>query len=127
MVVDALEIEIIGKTNKESETQKEKEGLFQSYSTLFNYVKQIILFQDKKYSIKKLIELYIIMKVINLFNDKLLLLIIMNIIIFYAVLENYSDHFLFKAKMSVKQVFEGIIGVIECIIPRYEEFKFKYN
>ena len=61
------------------------------------------------------------MKFINYINDKFLVLIIMNIIIFYAPLENICDHFLFKAKMSVKQIIEGIFGLIECLIPRYEE------
>ncbi len=63
------------------------------------------------------------MKVVNIINDKFMLLIIMNIVIFYAPIENITDHFLFKAKMAVKQTFEGIIGLIECLIPRYEEPK----
>lgn len=63
------------------------------------------------------------MKVVNIINDKFMLLIIMNIVIFYAPIENITDHFLFKAKMAVKQTFEGIIGLVECLIPRYEEPK----
>ena len=42
---------------------------------------------------------------------------------FYAPIENYTDHFLFKAKMSVIQTIEGIIGIINCLIPKYEEPK----
>jgi len=40
---------------------------------------------------------------------------------FYAPLEDYSDHFLFKAKMAVIQTIEGVIGLISCFIPKYEE------
>ena len=63
------------------------------------------------------------MKIINIFNDKFILLIIMNIIIFYSPIENKTDHFLFKGKMAVKQTIQGIIGLVECFIPRYEEPK----
>ena len=64
-------------------------------------------------------------KIINILNEKFILLIITNIIMFYAPLENYSDHFLFKAKMAVIQTIEGIIGLISCLIPKYEEPKIK--
>ena len=62
-------------------------------------------------------------KIINILNEKFILLIITNIIMFYAPLENYSDHFLFKAKMAVIQTIEGTIGLISCLIPKYEEPK----
>jgi len=117
---------IYSKFNKEiQEDQKIKNNLFRSYSYLFNKVKKIIVFEDYKYSIKELVILYVIMKVINLINDKFLLLIIMNIIIFYAPIDNICDHFLFKIKMGFVQIFEGIIGLLECLIPRYEEPKIK--
>lgn len=67
--------------------------------------------------------MYCIMKVINIINDKFLVLIILNVLIFYALIENYSDHFLFKAKMTVVQVVEGVIGLVECLIPEYKETK----
>ena len=49
----------------------------------------------------------------------------MNVIIFYSPIENYSDHFLFKIKMAVKQTIEGIIGLLIVIIPKYEQSKEK--
>ena len=63
------------------------------------------------------------MKIINIINEKFLVLIIINIIIFYAPLDHYSSHFLFKAKLAVYQIIEGILGLLECLIPRYEEPK----
>ena len=67
--------------------------------------------------------MYIIAKVINIINAKFILLIATNIIMFYSPIENYTDHFLFKAKMAVVQTIEGIIGIISCLIPKYEEPK----
>ena len=61
------------------------------------------------------------MKIINIINDKLLLLIIMNIIIFYSPIEKHlTDHFLFKGRMAFSQIVEGVLGLLECFIPRYE-------
>ena len=67
--------------------------------------------------------MYIIGKIINILNEKFLLLIVINIIMLYAPIENYTDHFLFKAKMAVVQTIEGILGIINCLIPKYEEPK----
>ena len=47
----------------------------------------------------------------------------MNIIIFYAPIENKSEHFLFKIKMAIKQTFEGIIGLVISSIYSMKIFK----
>ena len=49
----------------------------------------------------------------------------MNVIIFYAPIENKSEHFLFKIKMAVKQTLEGTIGLVVAFIPKYEPPKNK--
>ena len=67
--------------------------------------------------------MYIIGKIINIINEKFILLIATNIIMFYAPIENYTDHFLFKAKMAIIQTIEGILGIVNCLIPKYEEPK----
>ena len=108
------------KINKDIDNEQTKQYLYHSYLKRYNYMKEIITFKDVKRSIKELLKMFIIMKIINIINDKLLLLIVVNIIIFYSPLENKSDHFLFKGKMAVKQFCEGIVGLIECLIPRYE-------
>ena len=61
----------------------------------------------------------------NIFNEKLILFIIINVIIFYSPIEDKSEHFLFKIKMMVKQTIEGIIGLIIVVIPKYEAPKEK--
>ena len=70
-------------------------------------------------------KLYLLCNILNLFNDKLILFIIMNIIIFYAPIENKSEHFLFKIKMAIKQTIEGIIRLAIAFIPKYEPPKNK--
>ena len=56
----------------------------------------------------------------NILNEKLILFIVINLIIFYSPIENKSEHFLFKLKMAAKQTIEGIIGLIIAAIPKYQ-------
>ena len=65
------------------------------------------------------------MKFANLVGDRFILLVVLNIFIFYAPLDKKCPHFLFVSRMYVKQIIEGIFGLIECFIPRYEEEKKK--
>lgn len=65
------------------------------------------------------------MKFTNLVGDRFILLVVLNIFIFYAPLDKKCPHFLFVSRMYVKQIIEGIFGLIECFIPRYEEEKKK--
>ena len=65
------------------------------------------------------------MKFTNLVGDRFILLVVLNIFIFYAPLDKKCPHFLFVSRMYVKQIIEGIFGLIECVIPRYEEEKKK--
>ncbi len=108
---------------KNLKSDKIKENLYNGYISLDKYLQKIISLEDWKYSLKELIKMYIIGKIINIINEKFFLLIITNIVMFYAPIENMTDHFLFKAKMAVKQTIEGIFGILSCFIPRYEEPK----
>ena len=111
--------------NKEIDKEQIRESLIKSCSCFSNYIQKIVSFEDYKFSLIQLFKLYVYAKIINIFNEKFILLIVTNIIMFYAPLENYSDHFLFKAKMAVIQIIEGTIGLISCFIPKYEEPQIK--
>ena len=111
------------KVNKGIDKDEIQEAIYKSYSLFSDYIQKIVSFEDYKFSLLQLFKLYMCAKVINILNEKFILLIITNIIMFYEPLENYSDHFLFKAKMAVIQVIEGTIGLISCLIPKYEEPK----
>ena len=68
-----------------------------------------------------MIELYLLLKLSSIFNDKFILLILANICLFYAPLEKKFPHFIFKCRISIEQIIEGIIVLIQCIIPKYIE------
>ena len=61
------------------------------------------------------------MKIISILNDKIILLLIANICLFYSPLEAKFPHFIFKCRTAIKQVIEGIIVLFQCLIPKYEE------
>ena len=68
-----------------------------------------------------MIELYLLLKLSSILSDKIILLILANICLFYAPLEKKFPHFIFKCRISIEQIIEGIIVLIQCIIPRYIE------
>ena len=61
------------------------------------------------------------MKITSFFNDKFILYLILNIVILYAPIEKKCPNFLFKCRITLKQIIEGVIGLLECIIPKYVE------
>ena len=68
-----------------------------------------------------IIIFYILSRIINWFNDKLIVWIVLNVLIFYGPLEKKYPYFLFKFRASVEQIFQGIFGLVSCFIPKYEE------
>ena len=67
------------------------------------------------------------MKITSLFNDKFMIYLILNIVMLYAPLEKKCPNFLFKCRITLKQVIEGVIGLLECMIPKYVENTKKEN
>jgi len=84
-------------------------------------VKKTISLEDKLYTTRVFIEFYLLMKITSFISDKFIILFISNICIFYSIIDKKFPYFLFKCRMSVKQIIEGIIILLICIIPRYEE------
>ena len=80
-------------------------------------------FEDPFLTIKTLSYIYLLMKVSSLLGDRFILFVTLNIFIFYAPINKKFPHFLFVSRMTIKQVIEGTIGILECLIPRYEEEK----
>ena len=70
---------------------------------------------------KLVLSLYFTSKIVNFFNDKFMFFLVSNIIAFHGLIEQFCPDSLFKARISVKQIIEGVIGIIECLIPRYED------
>ena len=86
-----------------------------------NFIKKTISLEDKLYTFITLFEFYLLMKITSFLNDKIILIFISNICIFYSIIDKKFPYFLFKCRMSIKQIIEGIIILLICIIPRYEE------
>ena len=84
-------------------------------------------FEDPFLTIKTLSYIYLLMKVSSLLGDRFILFVTLNIFVFYAPINKKFPHFLFVSRMTIKQVIEGTIGILECLIPRYEEEKIKKN
>ena len=55
-----------------------------------------------------------------MFNEKFMFWISLNILLFYGPIEKKCPYFLFKSRMYVKQIFEGFLGIIKILIPKYE-------
>ncbi len=79
------------------------------------------------YTIIILIEIYILSKIASIFSDKFILYILLNVLVLYAPFENKCPNFLFKIRITFKQLIEGVIGLLDCLVPKYEEPKEKKN
>ena len=82
-------------------------------------------FEEPILTIKVLSYIYLLMKVSSWIGDRFILFVVLNTFIFYAPINKKFPDFLFVSRRSIKQVIEGTIGIIECLIPRYEEEKIK--
>ena len=82
-------------------------------------------FEEPILTIKTVFYTYYCMKIATLFGDRFILFVIMNIFVFYAPIDKICPHFIFIARMYIKQIIEGTLGILECLIPRYEEEKTK--
>ena len=86
-------------------------------------MEKIINFEEPFFSLKSLFYLYLLMKTFSIIGDRFVVFVVLNIFIFYAPIDKKCPHFLFISRMYIKQIIEGTLGIIECIIPRYEEVK----
>ena len=122
LVIKLIQIRFFGyKINQKSDEEAIKNNLFELYSQLSEFFTKIISFEDILTSAKLLVKLYICKNILNLINDKFLLWVLLNILVLYSQIEKICPHFIFKARMAVKQTIEGVLGILECFIPRYEE------
>ena len=87
--------------------------------------RKFLSLEDPVFTVKSLVYIYLLYKITNLFGDRFILLIVLNVFLFYAPIDKKFPHFLFYSRMYIKQVIEGTIGILECFIPRFEEDKAK--
>jgi hypothetical protein len=63
------------------------------------------------------------MRLTSILNDKFIKCLALNVIILYAPLEKNFPHFFFKSRMAFKQIIDGVIGILDSVVPKYEEIK----
>ena len=73
------------------------------------------------YTFKILLFCFVLMKLFNVMNEKIICWLFMNICIFYSPIDKKCPYFLFKSRIFIRQCLEAILGVISCFIPKYEE------
>ena len=92
-------------------------------NSLVAFFKSVVSLQDPCFTLKILITLYLVSLLVGLCSDHFVIFVLMNFAMLYGLINKYVPNFLFRAFMIVKQILEGVFGVIECAIPKYEEPK----
>ena len=67
------------------------------------------------------------MQAFKLLGDKLTLLILINFCLLCGLIENYYPNWIIVSVITINQIYEGVISLIVCLIPQYEEEKDKWN
>ena len=78
---------------------------------------RIIIFDNLLYTLTALIEIclfYILSKRINWI---IFTMVLGNILIFYAPIYDRCPKFLFRIRMFIKEIIEGVLVVLSCLIP----------
>ena len=70
-------------------------------------------------AIHLIIKLKLASIVINLFPDAFLFWVIINFVIFYGPIDKWYPNKIAYGLTCVRQVIEGVIGVVEALIPKY--------
>ena len=91
--------------------------------SIFSNLKDIFLFKDLLYTLTAFIEIFLFYKLIKRINGIFLCIIIGNIIFFYAPLEKRYPKFLFRIRMFIKEIIEGILCLFALLIPMNDKKK----
>ena len=92
-------------------------------NSLVAFFKSVVSLEDPCFTLKILFILYLVSLLVGLCSDHLVIFVLMNFALLYGLINKYVPNFLFRGFMVVKQVLEGVFGIIECAIPKYEEPK----
>ena len=79
-------------------------------------IRRILFFEDLIYSLTAFVEIFLFWKIIRRINLIILCLIVGNILIFYSPIEKQCPKFLFKIRMFIKEIIEGIICILFTLI-----------
>ena len=115
---------ILGRLFKLEENKEHKiynyESEMKKYRERF---RKIISLEDPSSTIRTFVYIYSCLLLSILLGDKFILLLILNILIFYTPINNKFPNFIFNTIMTLKQTIEGVLGILESFIPRYIDKK----
>ena len=115
---------ILGRLFKLEENKEHKiynyESEMKRYRERF---RKIISLEDPSSTIRTFVYIYSCLLLSLLLGDKFILLLILNILIFYTPINNKFPNFIFNTIMTLKQTIEGVLGILESFIPRYIDKK----
>ena len=86
-------------------------------------VNSIISTTSTSEAIHLIIELKLASIILNLFPDVFLFWIIINFIIFYGPIDKNFPNKIAYGLTCVRQTIEGVIGIVEALIPKYVDEK----
>lgn len=90
---------------------------------MVNSVNSIISTTSTSEAIHLIIEFKLASIIINLFPDVFLFWIIINFIIFYGPIDKNFPNKIAYGLTCVRQTIEGVIGIVEALIPKYVDEK----
>ncbi len=103
---------------------RENKAINSAWNELLNYIglilsniRDIILFKDGIYSLTAFVEIFLFWIITKRINIIFYVLLAGNIILFYAPLEKKFPKFLFRVRMFIKEIIEGIICVLITLLP----------
>ncbi len=86
-------------------------------------LQKIISLEEPILTIKTLLYIFALIKVSSWLGDTYIMLIVMNVFIFYAPINKKFPNFLFYTRMYIKQIIEGTIAILICFFPTFEKNK----
>ena len=110
----------------ENKKEKEQKGLKEIlkeiknilFAILYN-IYNIIFFKELIYSLTAFVEIFLFYKFFKRINYIIFCLFVGNILIFYSYVDKQSPKFVFKCRMFIKEIIEGVICIIITLIPTW--------
>ena len=90
---------------------------FKTIGAILSNTWKIIIFDNLLYTLTALIEIFLFWKISQRINWIIFCMILGNILIFYSPIDKRCPKFLFRIRMFIKEIIEGVLVVLSCLIP----------
>ena len=109
------------KEMKEQKIKERHEKMKNAIEGVKKTIDEITSLQDCSKSIRFTLAVYGILKFLSLFPLFFIFWVLLNLTLLYAPINKFCPNFIFRGFIAVKQILEGVFGVVECLIPKYVE------